>query len=122
MSTDPAAPLARMIAVSLVLVSVSTDTQFRVRLMTERNVESSSCGSIAASVNTIAIRVAMLGSIIPTPLATPTMRAEELATDADAILCTVSVVMIPRATSSASLSGSGEGRPAIPARMFSMGY
>ena len=109
-------------AVSLVLVSVSTDTQLSVLLMTPRKMSFNFCGSTCASVNTIAIRVAMFGSIMPTPLATPTTRAVDPAMVADEILCTVSVVMMPRATSSASLSGSGKGSDAIPARMLSMGY
>ena len=121
-SASPAAPLARITAVSLVLVSVSTETQFSVRFTTSRNTESSDGASIAASVNTIAIIVAMSGSIMPTPFATPTMRAPDPATVASWILCTVSVVMMPRATSSASWWGSGTGRRSMPARMRSIGY
>ena len=58
--------------------------------------------------------MAMFGSIIPTPLATPTMRASP--TDVSAILGTVSVVMIPRATGSMSWHGSFDGIAARPAR------
>ena len=85
-STVPATPLANTIAVSLVLVSVSTDTQLSVLLMTPRKMSFNFCGSTFASVNTIAIRVAMFGSIMPTPLATPTTRAVDPAMVADEIL------------------------------------
>ena len=67
------------------------------------------------------ISVAMSGSIIPTPLATPTTRADEPATSAVATLCTVSVVMIARATASASSTVKGVAIPAIPARTRSIG-
>jgi hypothetical protein len=62
----------------------------------------------------------MFGSIIPTPLATPTMRTSP--TVADATLATVSVVMIPAATIEASTDGKGEGMAASPARTRSIGY
>ena len=62
---------------------------------------SSAGASIAASVKTIAIKVAMFGSIIPTPFATPTTRAAEPEIVALAIFAIVSVVMIARAMSSA---------------------
>ena len=65
--------------------------------------------------------VAMLGSIIPTPLATPTMRALLPAIDASAILCTVSVVMIPCAIATASLLVIAAGMAAKPVRIRSMG-
>ena len=120
-STSPAAPLARITAVSLVDVSVSTETQLSVRLMTPRKMRSRLLSLTFASVNTIAIRVAMFGSIMPTPLATPTTRAVEPATVASLTLCTVSVVMMPRATSSASCAGSGNGIAFMPERMRSMG-
>ena len=108
-------------AVSLVEVSVSTDTQLSVRLMTARKTPSRRGAVMCASVNTMAIMVAMFGSIMPTPFATPTMRADEPAMGASEILFTVSVVMIPVATSLASLFGKGTGNAAIPLRMFSMG-
>ena len=84
-----------MVAVSLVEVSVSIDTQLNVLLMTRRKMTLSFSLDTSASVNIMVMRVAMLGSIIPTPLATPTMRALLPAIVASAILCTVSVVMIP---------------------------
>jgi HK97 family phage major capsid protein len=102
-------------------VSVSTDTQLNVRSITRRNIASSSPASTRASVNTSEMRVAMSGSIIPTPLATPTTRAPEPSMRVSASLWTVSVVMIPRATDSASSSGRGEGIEARPARIRSMG-
>ena len=55
--------------------------------------------------STTAIIVAMSGSIIPTPLAIPTTRAGPSPTVAEATLGTVSVVMIPRAASSAEVPG-----------------
>uniref|UniRef100_A0A6J7Q2U8 Unannotated protein n=1 Tax=freshwater metagenome TaxID=449393 RepID=A0A6J7Q2U8_9ZZZZ len=72
--TGPAAPLASTIAVSLVEVSVSTDTELKVLSTTLRNIASSASGAISASVKIRAIIVAMFGSIMPTPLATPTTR------------------------------------------------
>ena len=62
-------------AVSLVDVSVSTETQLNVRSITRRKMTSRSSASIAASVKHSVMSVAMSGSIMPTPLATPTMRA-----------------------------------------------
>ena len=47
-STVPAAPLAITIAVSLVDVSVSTDTQLNVRSITRRHIASSSAASVEA--------------------------------------------------------------------------
>ena len=120
--TAPAAPLANTIAVSDVDVSVSIDTQLKVRSITRRQIASSASPSTSASVNAMVMRVAMLGSIMPTPLATPTTRAGPEPIVASAILCTVSVVMMPRATESASLLGSGNGKASKPARTFSMGY
>ena len=101
-STEPAAPLANTMAVSLVEVSVSTETQLKVRSITRRHTASNVVPSTRASVNTNVMSVAMFGSIMPTPLATPTTRADPPATVASAILGTVSVVMIPRATAAAS--------------------
>ena len=120
-STPPAAPLARITAVSLVEVSVSTETQLKVRSMTRRKIASSRFGSISASVNIIVMSVAMFGSIMPTPLATPTTRALLPAIVASAILRTVSVVMMPRATASASVPTIAVGMFARPARMRSIG-
>ena len=90
--------------------------------MTRRNIASSSFGSIAASVKSIVMSVAMFGSIMPTPLATPTTRAVLPETCAAAILCTVSVVMMPRATDSAFVSRRILGIAAKPARTASIGY
>ena len=120
--TTPAAPLAKTIAVSDVDVSVSTETQLNVRSITRRQIASSTSPSTLASVKTMVIKVAIFGSIIPTPLATPTTRAGPEPIIASAILCTVSVVMMPRATESASLLGNGNGKDANPVRTFSMGY
>ena len=121
-STAPAAPLANTIAVSLVDESVSMETQLNVRLTTRRKIASRSFDETAASVKIMEIIVAMSGSIIPTPLATPTTRAVDPATVASETLCTVSVVMMPRATSSASFAGKGKGSAAIPVRIRSIGY
>ena len=78
---------------SLVEVSVSTLTQLKVRSTTDRNVASSAAEVNAASVKIIAIMVAMSGSIMPTPFATPTTVAAPAV--AAAVLGTVSVVMMP---------------------------
>ena len=77
-STDPAVPLAIIAAVSLVEVSVSTERQLNVRSITDLNIGRSSPGERRASVRNSVMSVAMSGSIIPTPLAMPTM--EELPT------------------------------------------
>ena len=90
--------------------------------MTRRQMASSTPPSTSASVNAMVINVAMFGSIIPTPLATPTTRAGPEPIVASAILCTVSVVMMPRATETASLLGNGNGNDTNPVRTFSMGY
>ena len=103
-------------------VSVSIDTQLNVRSITRRNTVSSSVGAIAASVKNSVIRVAMSGSIIPTPLATPTIRAGPGPTVADATLGWVSVVMIPAATGSASLPAKGQVSASSPDRTRSIGY
>ena len=121
-STAPAAPLANTMAVSLVDESVSMETQLNVRLTTRRKIASRSFDDTAASVKIIEIIVAMSGSIMPTPLATPTTRADDPATVASDTLCTVSVVMMPRATSSASFAGRGKGKAAMPVRIHSIGY
>ena len=119
-STGPASPPAITIAVSLVEVSVSIETQLNVRSMTRRKIGSRSPAVRRASVNINVIRVAMLGSIMPTPLATPTMRAAP--TDVLATFETVSVVMMPVATRSASTDGNDAGMAARPARTRSIGY
>ena len=87
-------------AVSLVDVSVSMLSALNVRSMTRRKAASSGSGSMAASVRKRVMRVAMSGSIIPTPLAMPTTRAGPTA--ASDALGTVSVVMMARAAPSAS--------------------
>ncbi|CAB4602454.1 unannotated protein [freshwater metagenome] len=68
------------------------------------------------------INVAIFGSIIPTPLATPTTRAVDPAITASAVLCTVSVVIIPRATSSVEVSSKTCGIAAKPVRTLFIGY
>ncbi len=106
-------------AVSLVEVSVSTLTAFSVRSMTRRNIASRVDASTAASVMNSAINVAMSGSIIPTPLANPTIVTPS--TIADATFATVSVVMMPWAAGSTSVSGSGGASDARCARTRSIG-
>ena len=106
---------------SLVDVSVSMLTQLNVRSITRRKTVESTAWSIAASVNITVISVAMSGSIIPTPLAMPTTRAPLAPIVASATLATVSVVMMPRAASSASRDGSSAGIAAMPARTRSIG-
>ena len=93
------APDDMMIAVSLVDVSPSIDTQLNVLSATRENVLCSTSAEMSASVKIMAIIVAMSGSIIPTPFATPETTAELPAIIADDVFSTVSVVMIPRAIS-----------------------
>ncbi len=95
---------------SLVDVSVSTETQLNVRSITERNRGRSSPGAMRASVRKTAMSVAMSGSIIPTPLPNPTTVAPPKL--ADATFITVSVVMIARAqaSTSATVNDSGASR------------
>ena len=104
-STGPAPPLAMMAAVSLVEVSVSTLRALSVRSTTRRNTASSSSGARAASVQNRAMRVAMSGSIMPTPLAMPTMRAAPA--EALATFSTVSVVIMARAAASGGAAPRG---------------
>ena len=120
-STGPAAPLASTTAVSLVDVSVSMLTQLNVRSTTRRKRSSSSAASTSASVTSTAIIVAMSGSIIPTPLAMPTTRAGPSPTVASATLATVSVVMMPMAARTASVSSGSRRHAATPARIRSSG-
>ncbi len=91
-------------------VSVSTESELNVRSTTRPNMRSSSAAGSSASVNTKANIVAMSGSIMPTPLATPTIRQSP--TCASAILGTVSVVIIASATAPASVTGKRSARPA----------
>ena len=83
---------------------------------------SSSPREIAASVKISEMCVAMSGSIIPTPLATPTTRADEPRTVASASFGRVSVVMMARATSDASVPLGCAGSAAMPVRTRSIGY
>ena len=82
-------------------------------MLKQLNVSSTACrhsllrvmASTSASVSTNASMVAMSGSIMPTPLATPTTRAGPAR--CTAVLGTVSVVIMARATSTASASNAG---------------
>ena len=66
--------------------------------------------------------VAMFGSIIPTPLATPTTLALEPLIVACATLCTVSVVITPFATASAEVATNCCGIDLSPLRTWAIGY
>ena len=119
-STGPAAPEASTTAVSDVEVSVSTETQLNVRPITRRNTASRASAVSSASVKNMVMRVAMSGSIMPTPLATPTTRAAPHVAAAN--FGWVSVVMMPRATASASVPESVAGMDARPVLTRSIGY
>ena len=115
-STGPAAPLASTAAVSEVEVSVSTDRQLKVSSTAPRKARSSSSGASSASVRTSAIMVAMSGSIMPTPLATPTISAVPppvVGSVARATFGWVSVVIIAVAT---SVGPATKGSPATRSR------
>ncbi len=106
---------------SLVDVSVSMLTQFNVPSTTSRKRASSSPPGTSASVTTTAIIVAMSGSIIPAPLATPTILASLPATTCSAIFGRVSVVIIAAAARSIAGSGSCAGTAATPSSIRSIG-
>ena len=98
--------------------------QLNVRSITCLKIGRSSPGANRASVKNRVINVAMSGSIIPTPLATPTTVGAlgPSPTRAEATLATVSVVIMARATRKASVSENGYRTEAIWERIFSMGY
>ena len=77
---------------------------------------------MSASVKIMVINVAMFGSIMPTPFATPTTLALEPLIVASATLCTVSVVMIPFATASAEVVVNSLGIALSPFRTCAIGY
>ena len=124
-ATSPAVPLANAIAVSEVEVSVSTDRQLKVSSTAALNAASSTSGSTAASVKITAIIVAMSGSTIPTPLATPTTWAVDpvvVVISRTAVLGWVSVVIMAAATARASEPNSAPASPSRWVRSRSMGY
>jgi hypothetical protein len=86
--------------VSEVLVSVSTESMLKLRCTTRRSIPSRGPCSSLASVKRYTSMVAMLGSIIPEPLATAVSTASP--TETDTALGWVSVVMIPSAPTSGS--------------------
>ena len=118
----PARPLARIVTMSLVEVSPSIDSILKVFAMSPDRAFCSMAGVIAASVVRNTSMVAMLGWIMPLPLAMPPKRqvfpprVNSTATS----LRMVSVVMMP---SAAALPPSGD-RPATssvrPAAMGSI--
>ena len=116
--------MASTAAVSEVEVSVSTLRLLKVRATTSRVVRSSRSAGTSASVSTKVSMVAMSGSIMPTPLATPTIRGASgpSPTLAEAVLANVSVVIIPVATRMASVSVNGPVSCARCERMRSIGY
>src|SRR5687767_15296666 len=69
-ATTPARPFARIAHVSDVLVSLSTVSMLNVSSTARRSIRSSVGASNAASVKMYASIVAMLGAIMPDPLAT----------------------------------------------------
>src|SRR5271163_64669 len=105
----PAAPLARTSNVSFVEVSPSMEMALKVRDVTSCNVFCSRLGAMAASVVTKASMVAILGWIIPAPLAQPTkwMRLPAILKEALAVLGRVSVVQM---ASDSSAKERAEGR------------
>src|SRR5258708_4963057 len=97
----PASPLARTRRASFVDVSPSMLMELNVRAVTSLRVFCSSEGAIAASVVTKAGVVAMLGWIMPAPLAQPTkwMRLPAILKEAAAVFGRVSVVQMASDTS-----------------------
>ncbi len=97
----PAWPFASKRAVSLVLVSPSTEIALNVRSATRFQNGRSVPGSETASVVTTASSVAMSGWIIPAPLAMPPMMMGPPGVSRRTATCfgLVSVVMIARAAS-----------------------
>ena len=97
----PAAPLARASTVSLVLWSPSIEMRLKLRSTALFKEACSACGSTVASVAMNDSMVAMLGSIIPAPLAKPTIFTvrPSSCTSATETLGRVSVVIIASAVS-----------------------
>src|SRR6266576_1613208 len=109
--STPAAPLASSSAVSLVLVSPSTEMALKLRSATRRSRGWSEAGSATASVVSTASRVAISGWIIPAPLAIPPTVTRPPGVSKRTAQCfgRVSVVMMARA---ASMPPAGESRAA----------
>ena len=111
----PAMPLASTTTMSLVEVSPSTLTMLKVPWTSQERAFCKRAGEMLASVVIKTSMVAMLGWIIPLPLAMPPMRqvfpSRENSTATS--LRTVSVVMIP----SAAASQPSSERPAVSASM-----
>ena len=102
-SAFPAWPLARMTTMSLVEVSPSTLTILKVRCTSLESAFCSMAGLTAASVVRNTSIVAMLGWIIPEPLAMPpsTHCLPPTVNSTASCLGTVSVVMMPSTAASA---------------------
>ena len=98
----PARPLARTVTISLVEVSPSTLTMLKVLVMSPDRAFCSMLGAMAQSVVMKTSMVAMLGWIIPEPLAMPPMwQVLPPTVNSTAIsFLTVSVVMMPTAAAS----------------------
>ena len=99
MTIAPLVPFASSMTVSLVEHSPSTVMALKVVLTAARSARCSSGSGTAASVVTKPSMVAIIGSIIPEPLAIPPMTASRpsIATRAAASFGNGSVVMIARA-------------------------
>ena len=116
-------PLARAIRVSLVLVSPSTVIWLKLLLAARLSICCQSWGDTAASQVTKESMVAILGWIIPEPLAIPPIRTglPSIMVSRAIDLGTKSVVMIDRAASSppSSLAAAATwGIPALRASIF----
>lgn len=100
----PAAPLARMATVSLVLVSPSIEMLLNDLEMEDVRRDWRDEGAMGASVHIIPNRVAMLGWIMPAPLVMPTRWYSSLEDGREKLrdrsLGKVSVVQIARAAES----------------------
>lgn len=101
-SAPPAAPLASMATVSLVLVSPSMEMLLKDLSTAGTRRLDRADGAIGASVHTMASRVAMFGWIMPAPLVMPTIEyvtsgAEGNVKVRERSLGNVSVVHIARA-------------------------
>ena len=123
MGAFSAAPLATIIAMSLVELSPSILTMLRVSSMTSLSASASISGTIAASEVTKQSSVAILGWIMPLPLAIAPMRQvfpPSSNSQANSFF-TVSVVMIASAASELPSALSALTSAGIAASMGSMG-
>src|SRR5688572_5924573 len=119
----PARPVATSRSVSLVEVSPSTEMALNERLATRRARYCSESSAMQASVAITPSMVAMLGSIMPAPLAIPVtvIVRPSITTSRETALGTVSVVMIASAASAQWPGARSATHCGMPATMRSTG-